>query len=125
MKQKGFSLIEILLAILLLSIGIIAIVGTYSSYVQASNKAKVYTIELSLARDKMEECMSCTVPSSSTATVSYEGMGEGYTFVVGVSVSETSVSSLSSPVWAVEVWAYKSSKESKEKGVKLIALREK
>ena len=125
MRRNGFSLIEILLAILLLSIGVIAIIGAYSSYIQASNKAKIYTIELSLARDKMEECMSEETPSSSTATITYEGMGEGYTFVIGSSVSETSISSLSSPVWSIEVWAYKSSKKDKNKGVRLIAFREK
>ena len=126
MKEKGFSLIEVLLSILLLSIGIIAIISAYSSYIQANNKSKVYTIELALTRDKMEECMADANPSSSTATITYENMGEGYTFVVGTQVEETyALYPDTTPVYNIEVWAYKISKGSKNKGVRLIALREK
>ena len=126
MKEKGFSLIEVLLSILLLSIGVIAIISAYSSYIQANNKSKVYTIELALARDKMEECMTNTTPSSSETTVSYEGIGEGYTFIVGTQIEETfALYPSTTPVYNIEVWAYKTSKGNKNKGVRLIALREK
>ena len=125
MKEKGFSLVEILLAILILSIGVIAIISAYNSYILANNKAKIYTMELTLARSKMEECMSKETPSSSAVVTTYEEMGEGYTFVVGTNVTETSISTFATPVWKIEVWAYKSSKKSKDKGVRLIAFREK
>jgi prepilin-type N-terminal cleavage/methylation domain-containing protein len=54
-NQRGFSLIEVLIAAAVLSIGLLALGSLQVSLVRASSNAKAYTIALSLAKDKIEE----------------------------------------------------------------------
>jgi prepilin-type N-terminal cleavage/methylation domain-containing protein len=54
-RQRGFSLIEVLVAAAVLSIGLLALASLQVSLVRSSTDAKAYTVALGLAKDKIEE----------------------------------------------------------------------
>lgn len=54
-KNKGFTLLEILLAIVIVSIGISALIGAYNAGILFSSDIENTDIALNIARQKMEE----------------------------------------------------------------------
>jgi len=60
-KRKGFSLIEILISIAVLSIGILAILGVYPVVLSLNQNAWSTSTALTLAQDKMDEILSKNV----------------------------------------------------------------
>lgn len=67
-RHKGFSLIEILISIAVLSVGILAILGVYPVVLQLNQNAWSTSTALTLAQDKMDEILSKNV----TLGASYE-----------------------------------------------------
>src|SRR3990167_11369524 len=53
--QAGFSLIEVLVAAAVLSVGLLALASLQMSIVRTSSDSKAYSVALSLAKDKLEE----------------------------------------------------------------------
>ena len=53
--QQGFSLIEVLVAAAVLSVGLLALASLQMSIVRTSSDSKAYSVALSLAKDKLEE----------------------------------------------------------------------
>lgn len=57
-NQQGFTLIEILIAITVFSIGILAVAAMQVSSIKGNSSASGLTEAVTLAQDKMEELMS-------------------------------------------------------------------
>ncbi len=55
MREKGFSLFELLLAIVLLSIGLVALVNAFSTGLLESSEAKHFAVAKNLAEERLEE----------------------------------------------------------------------
>jgi len=54
-RETGFTLISVLIAVVLLSIGVMAVAGTTGAVVAAHTKASTKTVALSIARSYLEE----------------------------------------------------------------------
>lgn len=54
-NQKGFLLMDVVLAMLIITIALVAIVGMYTKSLQANTKAGNYTIATNVAQQRMEE----------------------------------------------------------------------
>lgn len=55
MKNKGFSLLEVLLAILLFTVGFVAIASVFSTGLSAESNTEKMLIATDLAQEKMEQ----------------------------------------------------------------------
>ena len=53
-NERGFSLIEALMAVTLLGVGIFAVVGTTSTIIDKNNESRQSSIAMTLAQDKIE-----------------------------------------------------------------------
>ena len=63
-SQRGFTMIEVMIAILLTAITVIGIVGLYSVETRASSASRHSTEATVLAEDKMETLRTQTNPAS-------------------------------------------------------------
>lgn len=57
-RQRGFSLLEVLVAAAVLAVGLLALGSLQVALVRSSAEAKAWTVGLSLAKDKLEELRS-------------------------------------------------------------------
>jgi prepilin-type N-terminal cleavage/methylation domain-containing protein len=55
LEKKGFSLLELLLATVLLSIGLVGLVNVFSIGLTESSQAKYFSVAKNLAEEKLEE----------------------------------------------------------------------
>ena len=55
---KGFSMVEVLIALALLSTGILAVVGVYPAILQMNTSSQNNDIALSLAQQKLDEILN-------------------------------------------------------------------
>lgn len=86
-NSDGFSLIEVLIAVVVLSFGVLALAALQARVIQASSDAKAQTVALALAKDRLEQmrgyqCVGgCTNSfaslASGTDTISAAGGGTG------------------------------------------------
>lgn len=84
-RNHGFSLLEVLIASAVLSVGMLALASLQISLVRSSGDAKAYTVGLSLAKDKLEELRTY---SNVRGVRSYQSLTDGTdsaTEVAGVS----------------------------------------
>ena len=116
-RPDGFSLIEVIIAIMILAIGILALIGAYSTYVKTDTYAKIKTIELNIARSKMEEAMA--YPQATSGEV----VSNNFRFAYSVAVIHRVINE-EIDVYEIKVSVHKAG-DTKEKGVELIAYREK
>jgi len=73
--MKGFTLVEILIAIFVLSVGIVAVLYMFPMGLEVGKSSQMTTIASQLARAKMEEVMSKSYSelSAGTSTENYGG----------------------------------------------------
>jgi prepilin-type N-terminal cleavage/methylation domain-containing protein len=71
--MKGFTLVEILIAIFVLSVGIVAVLYMFPIGLEVGKSSQMTTIANQLAQAKIEEVMSksCSELSSGTSTENY------------------------------------------------------
>ena len=73
-RARGFSLIEVLVAAAVLSVGLLALASLQMSLVRTSADAKAYTVAVALAKDKLEELRTYT---DVRGTLSYQALTDG------------------------------------------------
>jgi type IV pilus modification protein PilV len=81
---RGFSLLEVLIAIVILSVGLLALAVLQLTLIRASNDAKAQTAAMSLAKEKIETLASyqevggadaaCISPSAGSANTCYRAI---------------------------------------------------
>lgn len=54
-RQRGFSLLEVMMAMVVLTVGLMAVVGLFGSGFQALQMGNTRTVAAQMARNKMEE----------------------------------------------------------------------
>lgn len=69
-RERGFTLIEVMIAILLTAIAVIGIVALYMVETRSSGVSRHNTEASVFAEDKMETLRTQTLPASGTDTVS-------------------------------------------------------
>ena len=57
-QANGFSLIEVLIAVVVLSFGILALAALQSNLIKSSTEARAQSVALALAKDKLEQMRS-------------------------------------------------------------------
>jgi prepilin-type N-terminal cleavage/methylation domain-containing protein len=73
-RQRGFSLIEVLVAAAVLSIGLLALATLQMSLVRTTADSKAYTVAMALAKDKLEELRTF---AGVRGTRSYQALSDG------------------------------------------------
>ncbi len=69
--MRGFTLIEVILAIFILVAGIVGVLGMFSLGVQTESKAKMSMISLELVQAKLEELVSLPYSEINSLTEDY------------------------------------------------------
>ncbi|HKE44701.1 MAG TPA: type IV pilus modification protein PilV [Steroidobacteraceae bacterium] len=77
-RSRGFSMVEAMVALLVLSVGMLGIAGLYVTSLRASGSALLRTQAVNLAAD-----MADRIRANPTATVSYAGAGANNNCVGG------------------------------------------
>ena len=77
-SEQGFGLIELLMAMVMLNIGILAVVGAFSSGMFALNRASKATTAAALADSQMELYRALTYPAIALDTTSLAGVDNTY-----------------------------------------------
>ena len=73
--QSGFTMIEVMVALLLTAIAIVGIIGLYRVQTRSSSYSRRSTEAAVLAGDKMEMLRATATPSSSTADETIDSAG--------------------------------------------------
>lgn len=63
-SERGFTMVEVLIAILLTAIAVIGIIGLFVSQTRASGRSRHQTEAAALAADKMEKLRTVSAPTS-------------------------------------------------------------
>jgi len=77
-KQAGFNLIEVLLAFLILSIGLLGVAGLQTTAVKASHSAMLKTIAISKVQEIVERIRSNTSATMQMYELPLNGVGEDF-----------------------------------------------
>jgi type IV pilus modification protein PilV len=88
-KQDGFTLIEILIAIAILSFGILAIASMQSSSLRSTQHSYNVTEGTTLAQDRIEELMTLPYNAVVNGTAVNGNYTIGWTVATGVPVTNT------------------------------------
>ena len=70
--SEGFSLLEVMIALAILGIAVVAIFQLFSINLRSTRKAEDYTKAIFYARSLMDEAQSFTDPSSESTSRQYE-----------------------------------------------------
>lgn len=94
-SHRGFSLIEVLIAVLVLSIGLLALAALQGELFRAGAEAKARANATTIAQQVIEDARSfafISAPDVSYTDATYEGLGSGAWSVTGVSGVDFGVS---------------------------------
>lgn len=86
-RSRGFSLLEVMVALAILGIAVVAIFQLFSINLRSTQKAEDYTKAIFYARSMMDEAYSFVDPSDVSASEEYE---EKYTVKRDVSLKSES-----------------------------------
>ena len=67
-RQSGFTILEVMIAISILAIGLLAVFSGQNMAIQGNNRASHLTEGMTLAQDKMEELLALPYDSVTTGT---------------------------------------------------------
>ena len=103
-KQAGFNLIEVLLAFLILSIGLLGVAGLQTTAVKASHSAMLKTIAISKVQEIVERIRSNTSATMKMYELPLDGLGTDFNCddrgtPVGVSCSPEDLAKNDLYVW--------------------------
>ena len=85
-NARGFSLIEVLLAVAIMSFGLLALASLQVSMIRSSADAKAQTIALGLAKDKLEDLKNYRMINEPTSTC--VAANDSYQCITGSSAAE-------------------------------------
>ena len=88
MTNKGFTLLEVMVAMAILSIGLVSIMGLFSSGLRSASLSQSYTLATMLARQKMEEIASQQEIRAETLGGDFEGDYSSYNWEVEINPYE-------------------------------------
>ena len=72
LRSRGFSLLEVMIALAILGIAVVAIFQLFSINLRSTQKAEDYTKAIFYARSMMDEAYSFVDPSDESASEEYE-----------------------------------------------------
>jgi len=87
--QKGASLIEVLIALLILATGIVALVKFQGSLLQSRTLVNQRSVAVQLAESKLEELRHFSVIATTPGYTAYEDIASGTSSIAGVSAIYT------------------------------------
>ena len=67
-RQSGFTILEVMIAISILAIGLLAVFSSQNMAIQGNNRANRLTEAMTLAQDKVEELLASPYDSVTTGT---------------------------------------------------------
>ena len=82
--HKGFTLLEIMVSMAILGIGLVSVIGLFSSGLKTASLSNNYTLATMLARQKMEEIASQSEISAETLSGEFEGEYSNYFWQVDI-----------------------------------------
>jgi len=74
-REKGFTLLEVLVSLFVLSVGLLGIAAMQVSAIKANSKALDFTESSNWSRDKMEELMSLSFSDDKLKDTDGDGQG--------------------------------------------------
>ncbi len=77
-KEKGFTLLEVLVAMAILLIGLLAVAALQSTAARSNEKAKQMSQALALAETKVEEIINMDYDDCNNSTLTEDGPEEGF-----------------------------------------------
>lgn len=95
-KQRGFSLVEVLIALIIMSVGMLGIAGLYVQSMQAGRTSMFRHQAVTLAGDVADR-----IRANPTAGIAYEGAGVDFNCVAaGIDCNEVEMASTDILQWA-------------------------
>ena len=95
--QRGLSLVEVFVALLVLSVGLIALAKLQVDLVRGSGDARARTIALSLAEEKIEDLRTFAETGDGTGTWSVTANPMKWTYISGPAITTPADTSCSPP----------------------------
>jgi type IV pilus assembly protein PilV len=111
-KNKGFTLIELLISIVLITVGLVTLMGIMSFGIYADVNLEYRLTALSLANEKMEELKDTAFGSISAGTETGGAIGFDWVDTRTVSVDEPYGPDLLKDVTVTVQWTKKGSTQS-------------
>ncbi len=111
-KTKGFTLIELLISIVLISVGLVTLMGIMSFGIYADASLEYRLTALNLANEKVEELKDTAFGSISAGTETGSAIGFDWVDMRTVSIDEPYGPNLLKDVTVTVQWTQKGSTQS-------------
>lgn len=87
-RNRGFSLIEVLIAVVIMSVGLLALATLQLGIIRSSAEAKAQTLAVNIARDKLEDLTSYRIVNEATG-VSCPSANDSYQCITSAAAAES------------------------------------